>query len=105
MESVLAIASSVTCRIVSGCQNCENQDVEEEGSDGEAHEEDVIYITTMSDCCEKVLRSSGALQPLFIIHIYIYIYMITILCVICINVNFKLVLLQLLSKTGKIQCA
>ena len=71
MEGTLAIASSVTCSIVSGCQNCENQDVEEEGSDGEAHEEDVIYmtamnVTTMIDCCEKVLRSSGALQPLFI---------------------------------------
>ena len=79
MEGVLAIASSVTCSIVSGCQNCENQDVEEEGSDGEAHEEDVICITamnvtTMSDCCEKVLRSSGALQPLFIMYIYIFIY-------------------------------
>ena len=72
VEGALAIASSVTCSIASGCQNCENQDVEEEGSDGEAHEEDVIYITamnvtTMSYCCEKVLRSSGALQPIFII--------------------------------------
>ena len=68
MEGVLAIASSVTCSIASGCQNCENQDVEEEESDGEAHEEDVIYVTamnvtTMSDFCEKVLRPSGALQP------------------------------------------
>ena len=74
MEGALAIASSVTCSIVSGCQNCENQDVEEEGSDGEAHEEDVIDITamnvtTMSDCSEKLLRSSGALQPLFIMDI------------------------------------
>ena len=72
MEGALAIASSMTCSIASGCQNCENQDVEEEGSDGEAHEKDVIYVkamnvTTMSDCCEKVLRSSGALQPIFII--------------------------------------
>ena len=71
MEGALAITSSGTCSIVSGCQNCENQDVEEEASDGEAHEEDVIYmtamnVTTMSDCCEKVLRSSGALQPLLI---------------------------------------
>ena len=67
----LAIAGSVTCSIVSGCQNCENQDVEEEGSDGEAHKEDVIYMTAMNvtkmgDCCEKVLRSSGALQPIMI---------------------------------------
>ena len=64
--------------IASGCQNCENQDVKEEGSDGEAHEEDVIYITamnvtTMSDCCEKVLRSSGALQPIFIIRSQFYV--------------------------------
>ena len=74
VEGALAIASPVKCSIVSGCQNCENQDFEEEGSDGEAHEEDVIYmtamnVTTMSDCCEKVLRYSGALQPLFIIYI------------------------------------
>ena len=58
MEGALAIASSVTCSIVSGCQNCENQDVEEEGSDGETHEEDAIYVTamnvtTMSDCCDE----------------------------------------------------
>ena len=71
MEGAIAVASSVTCSIVSGSQNCENQDVDEEGSDGEAHEEDVIYmtamnVTTMSDCCEKVLRSSGALQPIVI---------------------------------------
>ena len=75
----------------------------EEGSDGEAREEDVtdttaMNVTKMGDCCEKVLRSSGALQPIII-------YMIAILCVICMNVNFKQVLLQLLSKTGKIQCA
>ena len=68
MEGALAIATSVTCSIVSGCQNYENHDVEEEASDGEAHEEDVIYMTAMSDCCEKVLRSSGALQPLLIIY-------------------------------------
>ena len=80
MEGAVAIASSVTCSIVSGCQNCENQDVEEEGSEGDAYKEDVIYmtamnvttmnVTTMSDCYEKVLRSiSGALQPLFITYI------------------------------------
>ena len=34
VEGALAIASSVTCSIASGCQNCEIQDVEEEGSDG-----------------------------------------------------------------------
>ena len=72
VEGTLAIASSMTCSIVIGCQNCENQDVEEEGSDGEAHEEDVVYmtamnVTTMSDCCEKVLTSSSALQSIFII--------------------------------------
>ena len=27
-----------------------------------------MNVTTMSDCCEKVLRSSGALQPLYIIY-------------------------------------
>ena len=57
--------SSVTCSIVSGCQNCENQDVEEEESVGEAREEDVndmtaMKVTMMSDCCEKVFTFSGA---------------------------------------------
>ena len=49
MEGALAIASSVTYSIVSGCQNCENQDVAEEGSDGEVHEEDVIYMTSCDE--------------------------------------------------------
>ena len=58
MEGALAIASSVTCSIASGRQNCENQDVEEERSDGETHEEDFIYVTamnvtTMSDYCDE----------------------------------------------------
>ena len=47
MEGTLGIASSVTCSIASGCQNCE-KDVEEEGSDGEAHEEDVVYVTAIN---------------------------------------------------------